>query len=402
MKPPSSAVKSAGRIAVGVFLAVVFSLNTLQNLAHEDYRNSNFAKFWIAGHMVLTGLNPYDPAQWHAEHIRLGATSVPDRIFLYPLPQAFFLAPLALLPPQVAFVVWSLLSQVLIALACLILLNMLSRSRQGWLFFPLVISLLFFGPIYLTLQVGSIGAIAMVVVLGSILLLNRHKTLLAALLLSLLILKPPQGLPILFLGGFWLLLKRDWKAIAGLVAGGLALLVAGLLLDPLWVQEFLSNSQAVSSRSMGLQSNVWSMAYLACRGAGSCTLALGGLLFLGLLAFGGWLIWRYDARLAPWELFNLIIPLAFISAFYVFGYDQILYIFPIVWIAGNLLERTRSYVPVFLFLIVLDVVSFVALLIQARTHSDLWSVITTLLVFGLNLWLFSSRKPSPTSEPTVD
>ncbi|MGZ3391990.1 MAG: hypothetical protein ACXVCF_20670, partial [Isosphaeraceae bacterium] len=115
MKPALLSRKFLTAAAAILFLAAVFTANTLQNASHEDYRDSNFSKFWIAGHMVLRGLNPYDPAPWYDEHVQLGATWIPDHIFLYPLPQAFFLAPLGLLSASQAFLVWSFLSQLVIA-----------------------------------------------------------------------------------------------------------------------------------------------------------------------------------------------------------------------------------------------------------------------------------------------
>jgi hypothetical protein len=92
---------------------------------------------------------------------------------------------------------------------------------------------------------------------------------------------------------------------------------------------------------------------------------------------------------------NLIIPLGFVSAIYLWSYDQILYVIPIVWIASRLLDKTRSYLPVFLFLLALDVISFVALAAQAFTQQDLLSITTTLLVFGLCLWLLHEGRPAP-------
>ncbi len=393
MKASSSSVsRFIGTAASLIFLGAVFAFNSLQNATHEDYRNANFAKFWIAGHMVLTGQNPYDPAQWYSQHLRLGSTWTPDRIFLYPLPQAFFVAPLALLPPAESFIVWGIISQAIIATSCFALLNRGGSNGQKRLFLPLVIFLLFFGPVYLGLQIGSIGVIALAVLAASILLLDANKSLLAGVVLSVLTLKPPQGLPILFLVGLWFLFKHDGKAILGIMAGGLILVVVGLLYDPHWMEKFISNSEVVSSRTLGAQSNLWSISYLICNRNGYCTAALGSVIFVVLLAFGGWMIWRHRASLTPWEALNIIIPISFVCALYLFAYDQILYLFPIVWICGKLVQRTKSYLPTFLFLIFLDVMSFGLLLIQATTQSDTLNIITTITVLGLYLWLLETDK----------
>jgi hypothetical protein len=87
----------------------------------------------------------------------------------------------------------------------------------------------FFGPMYLTLHAGSVGAIALLALLAAILLLEKDKSLLAGIMLSLTMLKPPQGVPILFLAGIWFLARRDWKAIYGVAIGGIALLLIGMI-----------------------------------------------------------------------------------------------------------------------------------------------------------------------------
>ncbi len=344
--------------------------------------------------MVLTGQNPYDPTQWYKAHIQLGATWIPDKIFLYPLPQAFLLVPLALLPTQSSFLLWGILSQTILAITCFALLNQPGWIRQRRLFIPLVIFFLFFGPVYLSLQIGSIGAIAVAALLVSIMLLDQNKSLPAGLTLSLLALKPPQGFPILFLTGVWFLFRRDWKAIGGMLIGGLILLISGLLYDPMWVQKFLNNSQSVLGRTLGVQSNLWSLSYLACNTNGTCTAILGTVLFISLLAAGGWLVWRFRAQLTAWETFNLIIPIAFVCAVYLFAYDQILFIFPIVWIAAKLVERTKSYIPTFLFMIGLDVLSIALLVVQANSKSDAWNISITVIVLGLYFWLLQADKKS--------
>ncbi len=390
----SSRLKLLSAAAAVVFLAAVFSWNTYQNATHEDYHNSNFSKFWIAGHMVLTGQNPYDPTQWYNAHIQLGATWIPDKIFLYPLPQAFLLVPLALLPPQASFLFWGILSQTILAITCFVLLNQPGWIRQKRLFVPLVIFFLFFGPVYLSLQIGSIGAIAMAALLVAIILLEQNKSLPAGLALSLLALKPPQGFPILFLAGIWFLFRRDWKAIAGMILGGLILLIGGLIYDPLWIQKFLNNSESILGRTLGVQSNLWSLSYLACNANGTCTAILGGVLFVGLITAGGWFVWRFRSQLTAWETFSIIIPIAFVCAVYLFAYDQMLFIFPIVWIAAKLVERTKSYVPSLLFMIGLDVLSIALLVVQANTKSDVWNISITIIVLGLCFWLLRVDKRS--------
>ena len=399
----SKTLKTLGLVAALLFLAAVFYGNSLLIAAREDYRNSNFSKFWIAGHMVLTGQNPYDPVQWRLEQIRLGSTWTPDRIFLYPLPQAFFLTPLALLPAAGSFLVWNFVSQAIIAITCSILLNSHNSSTaQKLLFIPIVIFLLFFGPTYLSLQVGSIGAFALLASLGAILLLERKISFPAGLCLSILALKPSQGLPILLLMTVWLLRRRDWKATAGMVTGGLLLVISGLIYDPLWIGKFLSNSQDVSSRTLGVQSNLFSFAFLACNKNSGCMWIVGLAGTFLLILLGTLYLWRNGSCLTAWEAFNLVIPLGFVATIYLWSYDQLLYIIPIIWIAMEFVEVTKSYISTFLFMLILDILSLFALAMEAFTHQDQLAIISTAIILGLGLLLLSRRsisidKPRPTA-----
>ena len=363
-----------------------------------DYQNSNFAFFWLSGRMILQGESPYNETQYLAGHDTYGIKWRPNNIFPYPLPLALIFIPFGLISLANAYILWQIVSLVSIALIIFILLNHWKESAQRRLLIPIFAFMFFFGPLYLTLFTGSIGAIAALVILGAILLFEKDKSLLAGIVLSLTILKPPQGLPILLLAGIWFLARRDWKAILGVAIGGISLLLIGMIQDPLWAIKFLGASQAVMDRTQGVHSNVWAFSYLACGGASPCSTLLGGTLGLVLLGLGGFFLWQNQAKVTAWEAFNIIIPIAFVSTIYLWAYDQLTYIIPIVWIVGTLVERTKSYIHAFLFLIVLDVFSFYALVQQAATDKDLWSLGTTVIVLGMVLGLLYLKpidKPSP-------
>jgi hypothetical protein len=392
MKAPASLSRIFGAGVAALLLAGLFGFNSWQNAAHQDYRNSNFAKFWIAGHMVLTGQNPYNPSEWHAEHIRLGSSWIPDTIFLYPLPQAFFVAPLALLPARDAFILWGVASQAIVAATCFVLLSRNRSPEQKRLFLPLVVILLFFGPVYLSLQIGSLGAFSLGVIVAALLLLDRRMLLVAGVMLTLLLLKPAQGIPLIALVALWQLFRRNVRMIIGALAGGTLLILAGLLYDPRWLQEFLSNSAVVSSRTLGAQPTVWSLAYLACGGTRPCTAIVGCVGFLGLLGLAAWLLWRHRTTLGAWEAFSIAILGSSLASLYLFAYDQIYLLVPIVWICCKLVARTKSYVWVFLWLAFVDLSSLALLWTQARTGVDTWSITTAAVVLGVFLWLLEHDK----------
>ncbi len=392
----ASPLKTAGMVLAVILLGMIFYLRAMQNYIHQDYTNTNFFFFWLAGRMMWTGQNPYNATQWLAGHDAFGATWKPNQIFPYPLPLAFLMAPLGLISLGQAYVAWQIVSQIIVALTVFWLLRHWQGKAQRILFLPLVIVLLFFGPVDLTLLIGSIGPLALAAIVLAIFLLERDQSLLAGIVLSSTILKPPQGLTILILAGIWLLARRNWKAIIGIALGGIIMLIAGILRDPLWVIKFRGASAVVLDRTMGIDSNIYSFAYLACNQSVPCMWIAGTLGSLLVIAIGGYYLWRNRDRLNAWEAFNIIIPLGFVSTIYLWSYDQLPYVIPIVWILGTLVERTKSYVHVIIFLVVLDVLSIYSLLVQANTQKDLFSIVNTILVLGMCLWLMH-RKSQPKS-----
>jgi hypothetical protein len=336
----------------------------------------------LAGRMVADGGDPYDSAQWLAAHNHYVVSWRPDRIFTYPLPLAYFMAPIGSLPLPQAYFAWQMLSQALIAVSLWWLLSRTRERRHQMLFAPLMAFLLFFGPVYLTLQIGALGAFMLTALVLAIYSWEHDAEALGGLALSLTLLKPPQGATILLLAGVWLIAGRKWRALCGVLAGGLILFLVGRLGDPLWVLKFLDTGQVVLDRNLGLQSNALGFADIACQGQWACTFVLGGAASVLILFMSGRYLWNNRGTIGNWEAFNIILPAAFVSTLYLWSYDQLTYIIPIVWIALTLLDRWKSYAPPIAYTLLLVTTSLVALAVQANTGSDLLSIATSLLVLG--------------------
>lgn len=393
--------KTLGTVLTLFLIGSMISFRAWISINTFDFQSSNFTFFWLAGRMVLQGENPYDETQYLAGHETYGIKWQPNRIFPYPLPLAILFIPLGLLSLPAAYVTWQVITLIIIAATIFLLLNHWQESASRRLLVPIFAAMFFFGPQYLALHTGSVGALAILSIVGAILLFERDKSLLAGIVLSLTILKPPQGVTILLLAGIWFLARRDWKAIYGVAIGGISLLIIGMIQDPLWLIKFRGASEAVMDRTQGVHSNVWAFAYLACSGASPCWTLLGGALSLILLGLAGYFLWKNQAKWSVWEAFNVIIPIGFVSTIYLWAYDQIPYIIPIVWIIGTLVERTKSYLYAIIFLILLDVFSIFALLQQALTDKDLWSLGTTVLVLGITLGLMHLNKTKPIDKPSL-
>jgi len=385
------------RIFITILVLVVLIFIRVRINLGFDVPNSNFSFFWLAGRMILDGQNPYDETQYLAGHDANGMDWRPNNIFPYPLPLALFCIPLGFFSMQTAYIIWQIFTLLLIALTIYLLLQHWQEESQQNLLLPIFFFLLFLGPVYLSTHAGTISILPVMVLVGAILLLEKEQSLWAGVVLALTMLKPPQGLTILILAGVWFLARRDWKAIIGVALGGLAILVVGLIQDPQWIQKFLGAGDAVMARTLGVHSNVWAFAYLGCGGASPCANILGGLLSLSLLGGASLLLWKNQAQWSAWEAMNLIIPIGFVSTIYLWAYDQLPYIIPIVWTVGTLAQKQRSILLAFFFLILLDLASIFALVQQAFTEKDLWSLSTTLIVL---LFMFVAWRMKP--KPAID
>lgn len=359
-----------------------------------DYQNSNFAFFWLAGKMTIDGENPYEETTYLANHEKYGIKWQPNRIFPYPLPLAILCIPLGFFEMSDAYILWQIVSLIFVAITIYILLSLTNNEASKRLLIPIFLAMLFFGPEYLTLYTGTIGAFTLLILAIAVYSLEKENFILAGILLALTMLKPPQGLTIILLAGLWFLIRKNWKAIIGIGIGGVLLLIIGLIQDPQWIQKFLGAGDAVLNRTQGIHSNVWAFGYLICNGDSFCSQFVGGALSLSLLGGAGYLLWKNQTKWSDWEAMNLIIPIGFVSTIYLWAYDQITFIIPIVWIAGMLVQKSRNYFYSFLFLILLIIVSFYALVQQALTDKDLWSLGTTILVLVF-LFIASKMKTKP-------
>ena len=363
-------------------VATVLIQRATFNARTMDYRNSNFVFFWLAARMVVAHENPYDTTQWLSQHDANEITWRPNRIFPYPLPLAFLLAPLGMLPLQSAYLTWQIASGLALAVSVWLLLGRGPRRPGVAVFAGIVLMLVFFGPFYLTMQIGTLSALVLACIAAAIVALESQNSLLAGLLLSLTLLKPPQGVPILLLTGPWLLSRGDRRALVGMAGGAAALVIVGLLADPLWLAKSVSAGNAVMNRTLGIQSNAFGIAYWVCSGSETCMWIGGGIAAAAVLAGAGSYLWRKRASLSPEQALSLIIPVAFLSTVYLWSYDQVLYVVPIVWVFVRLAEERDSFLMAFAFLSTVIVAAFIALGYQALTQSDLLSGITTLVVLA--------------------
>jgi hypothetical protein len=132
----------------------------------------------------------------------------------------------------------------------------------------------------------------------------------------------------------------------------------------------------------------------------TCSTIAGILSSASLLGLSGFFLWKKQAQVTVWEAMSFIIPMGFITTVYLWEYDQILYVFPIIWVIGTLVQKTKSYVHAFLFLIVLIFYAFFAVGRLRVTFHDLWSWGNTLILLA-GYWLALTLKEKPEKNKTA-
>src|ERR1041385_6121500 len=222
-------------------LCPIFLIFSLLLSTWWEGRRMDFGAYWQAGHMILSGQNIYDPAQWEAVR-QLNSTAFQSgQTFQYPLPLAMLFTLPALLPIQVAYTFWMFLSQVAVLLSIMILLSFYP-ARSGYLELLAIAGIFFFRPMFSILNSGQILGLLLVPLALSIRLFQDGKWLAGGLILSILCLKPSIGFPLLILTGIWLVFSKQWRGIWGIGAGSLVLMLIGALVNPHWVMNYISVS----------------------------------------------------------------------------------------------------------------------------------------------------------------
>jgi len=223
------------RRAAGLFLASVAAteaaIQTGRALFHPK-QGLDLAPPYLAARLLLGGDRRfYDDAVVGAAGATLGIhgpAGPGDAVlnFIYPpwVPVAY--APLALLPWEVARVVWFFLSAAAIVLALILLAKSTARdaAEERDLALSSLAAAAFFFPVFYGLMTGQANGVLLLLVVGSLLLFRNGRAFAAGLLLA------PAALakPFLALPALDFLARKAWSALAGFAAGTAALGLLGV------------------------------------------------------------------------------------------------------------------------------------------------------------------------------
>ena len=388
-------VSKLNRYLVWILCLVALSfLAAIKIVPLIDYHNSDFFTFWLSGRLVAQGEDPYLAKTWLQGHHKYGATWIPNQTFIYPLPLSFIFIPIAFLPLYHAFVLWMVLSQFMIVLAVALLLKSYPEHLQKIFILPLIIGTAIFRPALLTLHNGQLTALLLFVLALTVYFWEQGKWWQGCILLPILALKPNLGVPMIILFAFYLLLRRQGKALLVVAASGLVLLLAGLVQDPHWVVEFWGAGNTKLSQMFGYSPTVWGLSAFLCGYNRVCTVGWGALAVFLLVLGYVILLGRGHQHLSPALIVSFVICIVLLITPYTWSYDQLLLLLPIVIITMGLATRGYRFLPVVLIFITIDILAFILLGINARVGKDLWYVILPISILTLLLLYLLTDKPA--------
>lgn len=344
--------------------------------------NRDFFKFWLAARLILEGGDPQLTSDWLAGHERYGSTWLPEGTSLYPLPLALLLAPLGLLPLEMAFVLCIALT-ILLALAS-VALTMRIWPQAIWLPYvlPLIAATLLFRPLLITLWLGQLSGLFLISLALAGWCWERGRWLAGGVALALLMLKPSLGAPLIALLGIWMLVQHRHNAILGLSGGMLGLLLLGMLRSPDWPLRFLAIGSERASSRLGTTPNLWGLGTLACGHDSGCIGAVGGALSAVTLIVAAMLLWRTMTTLSPYMAICWAAPLALLVTPYTYAYDQLILLVPTVIITLTFAKHGAPFLATALIPLGLSAVALLCSIPGEQVGHDIASIGVPLAVLA--------------------
>lgn len=356
--------------------------------------NDDFFTFYLSAYMSIRGQDPYQVEQWITNHNLFGATWIPNQIYPYPLPLALLLAPLGWLSLGQASAAWMFMAQVFVLVTVLVVMSFWQIPHVTPYIFPVLVGVFLFRPTIVAIRNGQIGPYLLFIVVLVAFFWEKKKWLLGGLALAFLSLKPGIGLPIIGLLFLWLLFRRQSQGVIGVIVASLAILLVGWIYDPGWIQKFLWVGEQKLDYAFGYSPTLWGMAGALCKNNSACTVYVGAAACLLLVAvYLYWLLWKWR-WVDPIIAVSSALPVAVLVTPYMWAYDQIFLILPLVLIVGRMAERKFPYLVSSTFILFVSIFSIVLVLLAMRVGHDGWSALISLLVLGLMVFLIKEPRLS--------
>lgn len=366
----------------------------------ENPGNSDFFSFWLSGHLVATQQNPYSAYDWVKGHHLFNSNWISDLTFLYPLPLSILFVPLSLLSIKQAFIIWVSISIILLLINVNLILNYF-RSEKKYFIIPVLGGMILFRPLVSLFTNGQLSAVFFLIFIVTVLLWEKNQWFWGGVLLGFSLLKPNLGIILLGLSGMYLLKQHKYNAIIGIGTSGLLLALIGFLINPSWIDQYISILLAKHNVTFGYNPTIWGLThFLTNFDAKSASLIGIGICAILLLVY--FLIINKLNSNTPSIVFGLIILIMLTTTPYLWPYDQIYLIFPIIltmWMARKL---GVPYIFVSVLFILISIVSYFLFWISIKMQMENINGLITIIVLFIYVFTIFSLQKNKMLSTTID
>jgi len=387
-------------LALVTFILLCLLIAVVLTRIH-DYHSSDFGYYWVGSRMMLEGQDPYDPSQWIPFAQSYGSNTDFVISFAYPLPMILLFMPLAAMDLLQAAVIWVFLMSIMVFSSIILLLRRFEKDRLIHIIPPLVIGILLYRPIISTFYHGQLTSLIFCVLTFSAFLIYRRKWVAGAAILSLILIKPQVGLPIMGLVGLWFLLQRQWNALLAEAISTLVFLTPAFLYQPNWVGHWLSSGRNSLDVIFSQAPTLWGLGMLACQGRLMCGLPLAIALALSALTIGVLLILRFRNEDA-FSVYGIIVCTVLLITPYLQPNDLIYLLLPFLTAIRKLHKLNFPYLGIATATILLALLSFGLVPQFLRLQSDAPSSLVTIFVLAVIVFALGRSKPFQREQPVQD
>ena len=379
--------------AIILLCVIIFLAGAIQISKIVDYPNSDFFQFWLGSQNIWDGSDPYDSAEWIKAHQDLGTDRVASPAYLDPLPLAMLLAPLGILPLKTAFIIWTFISQSLLLLSILLLLRSGNYKKTKHLLLPILLANIIFRPTTTNFLGGQLSSLYLFIATLAAILWYKEKWFWGGATLALLAIKPSIGFPLLLIVSPWLLARKKYPALGGIAATGVFLLLTSLLKDPYWIPKYLNILTTKLDNEFGNSPTLWGFSTMACNFDQNCTAWLGSIILVLFLLLNIWLLskWQFSS---PILTLGHLISVSLLATLYLWPYDHLLLIIPIIFIMMRLLQKGTPFIKVSLIFLSISLASIIIRVVTILIHLERETLygLLPLLVWGLTTWMLRKEE----------
>jgi hypothetical protein len=240
-----------------------------------------------------------------------------------------------------------------------------------------------FRPVLVTLRNGQLGAIFLFSLALAVYLLEKKRDFWAGAILPVIALRPNLGIPILAFTGLWLLARRKWAALIGAASTVFTFMLISWAVQPDWLNGWLMMGDDKLLKTFGYHATVWGLTSRFCHHEIGCTVLYGaaaGLILTGLVLY---LLLVSSQFHSPAVALSLAIAAGLSLSPYLWAYDQILLVAPVMVLCGILFRRKAAYILTASTPLLISAVALVCLRFSVLEGEDTWSGLLTLFVLTL-------------------